>query len=121
MGASLGLAKWGFHLPRWARRAHPIVYNETRHWAQSRAWRLPRQLLVFGGRRFIVMPAACSLLITLPNRPASSASAVLMLGGFFTLGLGLLSSLAVWFTHLSASIVGATLIARERESQTWPF
>jgi hypothetical protein len=44
-----------------------------------------------------------------------------MLGGYFTLGLGLLSSLAVWFTHLSASIVGATLIARERESQTWTF
>jgi len=32
-----------------------------------------------------------------------------------------LSTLAVWFSNISASILGATLIARERESQTWPF
>ena len=111
----------GIHWPRWARRTHPIVQNETRYWAQSRAWRGAEALLWVGAALFIITPAASSLLINLPNPATNRVTAVLMLGGFFTLGLALLSGLAVWFTNLSATILSATLIARERESQTWPF
>src|SRR4029077_2107558 len=49
------------------------------------------------------------------------SAVILSLGGVFAVGLALLSTLAVWFSNISASILGATLIAGERESRTWPF
>jgi hypothetical protein len=51
----------------------------------------------------------------------SPAEIVLAVGGTFTGGLVLLTTLALWLNNLSASLLAATLIARERESQTWPF
>jgi hypothetical protein len=70
---------------------------------------------------FILVPAACALLFGLQSQFTSPAEAILTLGGISSVGLALFSGLAVLFSNLSASILGATLIARERESQTWPF
>lgn len=109
------------HLPAWARRTHPIVRNEAGHWARSRAWRLARNIMWGGSLTFILVPAACAGLFGLQSRFTSPAEAILALGGVFSIGVALFSSLAVWFTNISASILGATFIARERESQTWPF
>ena len=111
----------GAHLPPWLRRTHPIVRYETRHWAQSRAWRSARYAVWGGSLTFILAPVACSLLFALQSRFTSPAELILSLGGVFAVGLALLSTLAVWFSNLSATVLGASLIARERESQTWPF
>ncbi len=109
--------KW----PAWMRRTHPIVRYEAGHWARSRGWRAARQLVWGGSLTFIMAPAACAILFNLQSQFTSPAEAILAFGGVFCIGLALLSSLAVWFSNLSATIVGATLVARERESQNWPF
>src|SRR5689334_23267582 len=108
-------------LPAWVRRSHPVVRYEAGHWARSRAWRAARHLVWGGSLTFILAPAACSILFSLQSRFNSPSEAILTLGGVFTIGLGLLTTLAVWFSNISAGVLGATLIARERESQTWPF
>ncbi|MEP7355772.1 MAG: hypothetical protein ABI847_00870 [Anaerolineales bacterium] len=108
-------------LPAWVRPTHPIVRNEVRHWAQSRGWRAVRYLLWGGSLTFLLVPAGCALLFTLSSQISSPAEAILALGGVFTIGLAVISTLAHWLNSLSASVLGATLIARERESQTWPF
>ena len=108
-------------LPAWTRRDHPVVRNEAGHWARSRAWRAARGLVWGGSLTFVLVPAACSILFSLQSQFTSPAEAILALGGVFAIGLALLSTVAVWFSNISASILGATLIARERESQTWPF
>jgi hypothetical protein len=108
-------------LPAWLRRPHPIVRYQARHWAHSRGWRLVGNLLWGGSLSFIFVPAACALLFGLQSQFTSPAEAILTLGGIFLVGLALFSSVAVLFSNLSASILGATLIARERESQSWPF
>jgi hypothetical protein len=46
---------------------------------------------------------------------------VLAVGGTFSFGLVIVSSLANWLNGLTASLLGASLIARERENQTWTF
>jgi hypothetical protein len=109
------------HLPAWVRRSHPVVRYEAGHWARSRAWRAARNLVWGGSLSFILVPAACAILFSLQSQFGSPSEAILTLGGVFAIGLALLTTLAVWFSNLSASILGATLIARERESQTWPF
>ncbi len=109
------------HLPAWARRAHPVVRYEAGHWARARAWRAARYFVWGGSLTFILVPAACSILFVLQSQFTSPAEAILALGGIFAIGLAFLSTLAVWFSNISASILGANLIARERESQTWPF
>jgi hypothetical protein len=111
----------GVALPGWVRRNHPIVRNETTHWARSRGWRLARSLIWVGSLLFILVPAGCGLLFGLQSQPSGPAAAGLAMGGVFTLGLVLISTLVYWLTNLSASILGATLIARERQNQTWPF
>jgi len=108
-------------LPAWVRRSHPIVRYEAGHWAHSRAWRAARNVVWGGSLTFVLVPAACSLLFSLQSHFTSPSEAILTLGGVFAIGLGLLTTLAVWFSNISASLLGATLIARERESQTWPF
>ena len=107
--------------PRWVRRSHPVVRYEAGHWARSRPWRAARGLVWGGSLTFILVPALCSVLFSLQSQFTSPAEAILTLGGVFAVGLALLSTLAVWFSNISASILGATLIARERKSQTWPF
>ena len=108
-------------LPGWVRRGHPVVRFETGHWARSRAWRAARGLVWGGSLTFILVPALCAVLFSLQSRFTSPAEAILTLGGVFAVGLAVLSTLAVWFSNISASILGASLIARERESQTWAF
>src|SRR5260370_3102907 len=108
-------------LPAWTRRSHPIVRYEAGHWARSRAWRAARNLVWGGSLTFILVPAACAILFSLQSQFTSPSQAILALGGIFAVGLALLTALAVWFSNISASILGATLVARERESQTWPF
>jgi hypothetical protein len=110
-----------FHLPAWLRRTHPVVRYEAGHWARSRAWRAARHLVWGGSLTFILVPAACSILFSLQSKFTSRAEGILALGGVFAVGVALLSTLAVWFSNISASILGATLIAGERESRTWPF
>jgi hypothetical protein len=108
-------------LPAWVRRSHPVVRYETGHWARSRAWRAARNLVWGGSLTFILVPAACAILFSLQSQFTSRSQAILTLGGIFAVGLALLTTLSVWFSNISASILGATLVARERESQTWPF
>ena len=108
-------------LPAWARRTHPIVQYEAGHWARSRGWRAARQLVWGGSLTFILAPAACAILFALQSQFTSPSEAILALGGVFAVGLALLTTLAVWFSNLSAGVLGATLIARERESQNWPL
>jgi hypothetical protein len=80
-----------------------------------------RYLLWGGSLTFLLVPAACALVFTVSSQLTSPAETILALGGVFTLGLAIISTLAHWLNSLSASILGASLIARERESQTWPF
>jgi hypothetical protein len=108
-------------LPAWARPGHPIVRYERRHWEKSRGWRLARVLFWGGPLTFVLLPAACAVVFSLGATFTSPAEIILTLGGTFTVGLGLLATLAFWLNNLSASLLAATLIARERESQTWPF
>jgi hypothetical protein len=109
-------------LPAWVRPTHPIVRNEVRHWAHSRGWRVVRYLLWGGSLTFFLVPAGCALLFGVFSRfTTSPAETILALGGVFTIGLAVISALAHWLNSLSASVLGATLIARERESQTWPL
>lgn len=115
------MAQLGGWLPRWARPSHPIVRYERRHWFQSRGWRLVRGLLWGGALTFVLFPALCALVFNLTATFNSTAELILSLGGTFTLGVFFTSTLALWFNNLSASFLGATLIARERESQTWPL
>ena len=108
-------------LPPWMRATHPIVRYEIRHWAGSRGWRIVRYLLWGGSLTFFLLPAACALIFGLSSQFTGRVEAILTFGGVFTAGLALVSVIAGLLNNLSASILGATLIARERESQTWPF
>jgi hypothetical protein len=108
-------------LPAWARRGHPIVRYERRHWLNSRGWRLVNRLLWGGALTFVLFPAACALLFNITATFQSAVELTLSLGGVFTLGLVATSTLALWLNSLTAGVLAATLIARERESQTWPF
>jgi hypothetical protein len=108
-------------LPAWTRPGHPIVRYERRRWEKSRGWRLARVLLWGGPLTFVLLPAACAVVFSLGATFTSPAEIILALGGTFTGGLVILGTLAFWLNNLSASVLAATLIARERESQTWPF
>ncbi len=110
-----------FALPTWARPSHPIVRYERRHWQASRVWRVAGNVLWGGSLVFLLVPAACSILFTLTSTFQSPAELILGIGGLFTTGLVFVTALLSGLNSLSASILGATLIARERESQTWPF
>jgi hypothetical protein len=108
-------------LPAWARPSHAIVRYERRHWQASRVWRAAGKLVWGGSLVFLLVPAACALVFTLTSTFQTPAELVLGLGGLFIAGLFVVTALLTALNGLSASILGATLIARERESQTWPF
>lgn len=108
-------------LPAWARPSHPIVRYERRHWQASAVWRLAGGLVWGGSLVFLLLPAACAVLFTLTSTFQNAADLVLGVGGLFTFGLIVISALLSGLNSLSAGILGATLIARERESQTWSF
>jgi hypothetical protein len=110
-------------LPAWATLAHPIVKHEASLWRRSPGWLLLRLVLLAGVLAFIFMPASCGLLAASAaylddsNLPVAIAIA----GGSLTGALFLAGNAAGWVVGLLASLVGATLIARERERQTWPL
>lgn len=110
-----------FALPAWARPSHPIVRYERRHWQASAVWRVAGSVLWGGSLVFLLVPAACSILFTVTSTFQTPAELVLGIGGLFSVGLVLITALLSGLNSLSASILGATLIARERESQTWTF
>lgn len=110
------------YLPPWARHSHPMVSHETRHWRKSRV-----RWLVRGGSWVsiavvLVLASACSgtfVLLVAPNpRPIDL---VLSVGGVFAFTAFALSALFEGLTNLAITIYAATLIARERETQNWPF
>ena len=109
-------------LPGWLRPAHPIVRAEVARWKRSPAWR-GVWLVVPGATLLVALaPAACVMLMGLVIVPITSATGwVLTLGGTVTAALAAASALGGWFNELAAGIIGASLIARERESQTWSF
>lgn len=107
--------------PAWARPAHPLVHYELRHWARSRTWRWVRGAVWGGGLVFLLVPVGCTLLFGLQATISSRAEAILVIGGTFSAGVAIASVLATWINNLTATLLGATLIARERECQTWPF
>ncbi len=108
-------------LPAWTHRRHPIVAGELRHWGRSRVWRATLALLWVGTLLFLVVPMLCTLAIGSQANYTNRAEAVLVIGGTFTFALAGVSGLAGGLTGLVAGLLGATLIARERECQSWPF
>ncbi len=108
-------------LPAWTQRRHPIVHGETRHWRRSRVWRTAMAVLWGGSLLFLVFPAFCALLVSLQTGYNNPVEAILVAGGTFTFGLAVVSAVAGGLTNLLAGLLGATLIAREREAQSWPF
>lgn len=113
------MARWA--LPAWVRPTHPIVHNEIRHWAQSRGWRAAGRLAWAVPLLLLLAPAGCALVFGLSSDFREPAQWIFVPGGILVIGLAAVSTFAHWLNSLSASILGATLIARERESQTWPF
>ena len=108
-------------LPKWTSRRHPIVHGETRHWRRSRVWRAARYVLWGGSLLFLAAPLLCTLLVLPEMYTGKLSDGILLVGGTFTLGLAVVSALAGGLNNLLAGLLGATLIARERECQSWPF
>jgi hypothetical protein len=109
-------------LPSWTRSRHPIVRGETRHWQRSRVWRVTRALLLGGSLLFLGVPLLCPLLFNLAQPGYNTpVEAILVNGGLVVFGLAVASGVAGGLTTLLAGLLGATLISRERECQSWPF
>jgi hypothetical protein len=108
-------------LPAWIHPRHPIVNGETRHWRRSRVWRATLSVLWGGSLLFLVFPALCTLLAGTQANYTNPAEAIAVIGGSFTFGLVAVSALAGGLNSLLAGLLGATLISRERECQSWPF
>ena len=109
-------------LPAWTRPPHPIYRFESSHWKRSRSWRLLRGSLwavpIILALGLLVAYAAGTLSA---GTSASQPESTLVAGATFVVVLVSISALLNWLIGLGASILGATLIARDRESQTWPF
>jgi hypothetical protein len=109
-------------LPGWISPAHPVFRRELNRWRRSRAWRWLRgspwsvPLLVGLG---VLMAGGAAALSA--ETFASPAEIALMAGGTFVLVLATTSAMLNWLLGLLASLYGAALVARERESQNWPF
>jgi len=71
---------------------------------------------------FLAVPLACPLLINLAAPGyANATDAILINGGTVTLALAVVSGVASGLNGLLAGLLGATLISRERECQSWTF
>ncbi len=110
-------------LPAWVFTSHPIVEQETRRW---RTWRYRRWLTGCLLAALVLLPAACgavTLLISLSpaELDLQPPDALLIAGAVAGFAAWTLASLVSWLAGLMAAVLGATLIARERESQTWTF
>ena len=109
-------------LPAWTHATHPIVHYETRRWRRSRLQRLIQRGPWAVALIVLALSALCAGAVTLQGQlSARPASVILAAGGTLALIAAAVSGLANWLVGLAASILAATLIARERESRTWPF
>ncbi len=110
-------------LPTWTRVSHPIVRQELRQWGRSAVWRNLRRGMWGCSVSILLAPGLCVLLnyLTLRQVQRGPAEVILTTGAGLTLGLVAVGLLANWLTGLIATLLGATLIAREREYLTWPF
>jgi hypothetical protein len=109
-------------LPAWTHPRHPIVRGETRHWQRSRVWRATRAVLWGGTLLFLGVPVLCPLLFNLTQPTYTDPlEAILVNGGLVTFGVAVAAGVASGLTALLAGLLGATLISRERECQSWPF
>lgn len=107
-------------LPQWASRQHPIVQRELRRWERARTWGWASHPWSHSAIGLLFLPILCGLLftstLTVPNPERLAA-----FGQAFTLAAFGLSFLVEAFVVLLINIVGATLMTRERETQSWPF
>jgi hypothetical protein len=108
--------------PGWARPAHPVFRFEARRWRRSRASRLLRGsvwvtpiILLLG---ILVALGAAGLSA---NALAPQSDVLIVAGGTYVFLLATVSALFNWLVGLAGSLLGASLIARERETQNWPF
>jgi len=109
-------------LPRWARITHPIVANETRHWRRSRLRHVVRGGSWVGALLVILSASGCVTAIAATSSPTFRPADTLLVGvGTFIFSAVALSMIINWLIGLVAGIYAATLIARERETQAWPF
>jgi hypothetical protein len=107
-----------WRLPAWARRQHPVVREELRRWK----WfpnRGGRQAAAFFGL-ILLAPLLCGGSVGL-GAALTQAEWIGVAGATTTLAALALSGLVHWLMGLAATIFGATLIAREREEQRWPY
>jgi len=117
--------------PAWATTQNPVFRYETGRWRRSRfrryvqptAWSAALFFFLF----FVCLPATCAGLVAVApsssGAPASSSrlSDFLSAAVLFLLASGGLSALANTLMGLVSSALAATLIARDRETQTWPL
>ncbi len=117
--------------PAWATTQNPVFRYETGRWRRSRfrryvqpaAWSVALFLFLI----FVCLPAACAGLLTVTSSSSglpvsdSRLSDFLSAAVLFLLASGALSALANALMGLAASALAATLIARDRETQTWPL
>jgi hypothetical protein len=117
--------------PAWATTQNPVFRYETGRWRRSRFRRYLQpavwSVALFFFLVFVCLPAVCAGLLAFV--PASSTSSVsgsrlsnfLSASVLFLLASGAMSSLANGLLGLVSSALAATLIARDREAQTWPL
>lgn len=108
-------------LPKWIHRQHPLVHHELRHWDRARPWRWVKRALWGSAGVFLLLPVSCAFIFGVTATYTSDTERVVTFGGLFAFGAFVLSALAEAFLGLVANIIGATLIARERETQNWLF
>ena len=117
--------------PAWATAQNPVFRYETGRWGRSRFRRLLQPALwsgaVFLFLIFVCLPATCAGLLLLAPPTSGLPATDSRLSDFFSAfvlflaGSGVFSSLASGLLGLAATALAATLIAREREAQTWPL
>jgi hypothetical protein len=117
--------------PAWATTQNPVFRYETGRWRRSRfrrffqpaAW----SVALFFFLMFVCLPAACAGLLAFAPSISASPGSDARLSDFFSASVlfillsGALSGLANLLLGLVSSALAATLIAREREAQTWPM
>jgi hypothetical protein len=116
--------------PAWATKQNPVFRYETGRWRRSRFLRFLQpaawSVVVFLFLLFVCLPATCAGLVAVAPASVSSTSNTrlsdfLAAGVLFLLASSALSALASGMLGLVSSALAATLIAREREAQTWPL
>ncbi len=117
--------------PAWATTQNPVYRYETGRWRRSRFRRFMQpaawSVALFFFLLFVGLPATCAGLVAVapsssgPSASSSRLSDFLSAAVLFLLVSGGLSALANALMGLVSSALAATLIARDRETQTWPL